>query len=133
MKKKIVLTENDLKNIIKRVVSETEVEEGIIDKAKDIYTGVKGMKRGFGIDYFQNMSRLRSLISKLKKLDEPNLKVMTELDSLKNKVESSNMPQARKDVIKNLIQNSLYHFNQYNSINDRILSQISTLNLDSWS
>ena len=32
----------------------------------------------------------------------------------------------------NLIDNSIYHFNTYNRINDQIISQISSLNLDSW-
>jgi hypothetical protein len=42
------------------------------------------------------------------------------------------MPQQRKDAIVNLIDNSLYHFRKYSDINERILNQIKTLNLDSW-
>jgi hypothetical protein len=57
---------------------------------------------------------------------------MNELTNLKTKVSNLNMPQQRKQAIINLIDNSTYHFNQYNSINDRIISQIGTLNLDSW-
>ena len=68
------------------------------------------MKRGFGTDYFQNMSRLENLIKKLKNLDVPNEKVMNELEKLKTKVSSLGMPQARKDALIALIDNSLYHF-----------------------
>jgi uncharacterized protein (UPF0335 family) len=131
MSKVIRLTESELMMVIKRVISE-ETNEGIFDNVKDIYRGVKGVKRGYGMDYFRNMSRLENLINKLKKLDKPNEQVMTELEGLKNKVSSLNMPQQSKGVIINLIDNSLYHFKNYSSINDRILTQIKSLNLDSW-
>jgi hypothetical protein len=121
--------ENATKN---QYLQENEVEEGFFDGIKDIYRGVKGAKRGFGMDYFQNMSRLENLIKKLKQLDTPNEKVMIELEELKNKVSGLGMPQARKDALVALIDNSLYHFKNYSHINDQILSQIKTLNLDSW-
>lgn len=108
------------------------ISEGPLDKVGDLYRGVKGVARGYGMDYFQNMSRLDRLIKRLKKLDEPNLKVMDELSKLKTKVSSLNMPQQRKQAILTLIDNSILHFNQYNRINDQIISQIGTLNLDSW-
>jgi len=132
MSKVIRLTEEDLNKLVKRIVEESEIEEGPLDAIGDLYRGVKGLKRGYGMDYFENMSRLERLIRKLKKLDEPNVAVMNELASLKTKVSNLNMPQQRKQAIINLIDNSIYHFNQYNSINDRIITQIGTLNLDSW-
>ena len=57
---------------------------------------------------------------------------MDELKQLRIKVASLNMPQQRKDALTGLIDNSLYHFRKYSTINDQILTQISTLNLDSW-
>jgi hypothetical protein len=132
MKKTIKLTESDLVNIVNKIISEQEIEEGVFDNVKDAYRGIKGIKRGYGIDYFKNMSRLETLISKLKNLDVPNEKVMLELEQLKNKVSSLNMPQQRKTALVALIQNSLYHFKNYSNINNQILSQIKTLNLDSW-
>jgi hypothetical protein len=130
--KTIKLTESDLNRIVKKVINEQENNEGILDTAKDLYRGVKGIKRGYGMDYFQNMSRLENLVKKLKKIDVPNEQVMFELSSLRTKVSSLNMPQQRKDAILSLIDNSLYHFKKYSAINDQILSQIKTLNLDSW-
>ena len=132
MKKIIKLTESELVKIVNKVILEQKVDEGIFDGIKDAYRGLKGMKRGFGTDYFQNMSRLENLIKKLKNLDAPNEKVMNELEKLKTKVSSLGMPQARKDALITLIDNSLYHFKKYSNVNDQILTQIKTLNLDSW-
>ena len=132
MKKVVKLTESDLNRIVKKVLNEQENNEGIFDKAQDIYRGVKGVKRGYGMDYFQNMSRLENLVKKLKKIDVPNEQVMIELSNLRTNVSSLNIPQQRKDAILSLIDNSLYHFKKYSSINDQILSKIKTLNLDSW-
>ena len=132
MKQIVKLTESDLNRIVKKVLNEQENNEGIFDKAQDIYRGVKGVKRGYGMDYFQNMSRLETLVKKLKKIDAPNEQVMIELSNLRTKVSSLNIPQQRKDAILSLIDNSLYHFKKYSSINDQILSKIKTLNLDSW-
>jgi hypothetical protein len=126
------LSESDITRIVNKVIKEQETTEGPLDSLGDIYRGVKGVKRGYGMDYFQNMSKLDRLVKKLKKLDEPNVKVMTELADLKSKVSTLNMPQQRKQAIMNLIDNSVYHFNTYNRINDQIISQISSLNLDSW-
>jgi hypothetical protein len=132
MKKINSLSESDITRIVNKVIREQETTEGPLDSIGDIYRGVKGVKRGYGMDYFQNMSKLDRLVKKLKKLDEPNVKVMTELADLKTKVSTLNMPQQRKQAIMNLIDNSVYHFNTYNRINDQIISQISSLNLDSW-
>ena len=132
MKKIIKLTESELVKIVNKVILEQKVDEGIFDGIKNAYRGLKGMKRGFGTDYFQNMSRLENLIKKLKNLDAPNEKVMNELEKLKTKVSSLGMPQERKDALIALIDNSLYHFKKYSNVNDQILTQIKTLNLDSW-
>jgi hypothetical protein len=132
MSKIVKLTESDLNRLVKKVISEQEVDEGIFDGVRDLYRGVKGVKRGYGMDYFQNMSKLENLIKKLQNLDVPNEKVMLELKQLRTKVASLNMPQQRKDALVNLIDNSLYHFRKYSDINGQILNQIKTLNLDSW-
>lgn len=132
MSKTIKLTENDIRRIVNKIISEQESNEGLFDNIKDTYRGVKGLKRGYGMDYFQNMSRLENLVKKLKKLDEPNQKVMSELTQLRARVNNLNMPQQRKNALLALIDNSLFHFNKYSTINDQILSQIKSLNLDSW-
>jgi hypothetical protein len=132
MAKIVKLTESDLVRLVKKIVEENEINEGPLDAIGDLYRGVKGVKRGYGMDYFQNMSSLDRLIKKLKKLDEPNIQVMNELAALNAKVSNLNMPQQRKQALTSLIENSLYHFNSYYRINDQIINQIKTLNLDSW-
>lgn len=132
MKKVVRITETDLVHIINKVRENSEMNEGIFDSLKDSYRGVKGFVRGYGKDYFENMSRLQTLVKKLKNLDKPNLEVISELESLKNKVSTLNMPQQRKDALITLIDNTLFHFKKYDSINDRILKQIDTLKIDSW-
>jgi len=139
MKRVVKLTEKDLNNLVKRVISEQELEEGIFDNiknavgnVKDAYRGAKGIYRGYGMDYFRHMSRLERLIKELKRLDTPNEKVMNELTELKTKVSTLNMPTDRKNELIALIDNSLHHFNEYSKINDQILSKIQTLNIDSW-
>lgn len=123
-----------IKDVLNEIhsIQEQETNEGPLDQIGDLVRGLKGIKRGYGMDYFQNMSRLDRLVKKLKKLDEPNIKVMNELASLKTKVNSLNMPQQRKQALITLIDNSVYHFNRYNTINDQIIAQIKSLNLDSW-
>lgn len=132
MSKIIKLSESDLERLIQKVLKEQELSESPLDAIGDFYRGVKGIKRGYGMDYFQNMSRLDRLIKKLKRLDEPNIQVMNELSNLKGKVQALNMPSQKKQAIITLIDNSIFYFNRYNQINDRIISQIGTLNLDSW-
>jgi hypothetical protein len=132
MAKIVKLTESDLVRLVKKIVEENEINEGQLDAVGDLYRGIKGVKRGYGMDYFQNMSALDRLIKKLKKLDEPNIQVMNELAALNAKVSNLNMPQQRKQALTSLIENSLYHFNAYYRINDQIINQIKTLNLDSW-
>ena len=132
MGKVLRLTEEELTDLVQKIIEEQKLNEGPFDSLGDLYRGVKGVKRGYGMDYFQSMSRLDRLIKQLKKLDQPNLKVMGELSQLKGKVANLNMPQQRKQALTNLIENALFHFDKYNKINDQIIAQIKTLNLDSW-
>jgi len=133
MKKISRLTESELNNLVKKIISESEVEEGIFDDIKDKYRGLKGIKRGYGMDYFENMSKLQRLVSKLHKLDEPNRQVIKELSTLQSKVQALNMPQQRKDALLTLIDRSIKYFNYYDSINSQIIQNIGNLKIDDWS
>lgn len=129
------ITEQERKLILEMHESkknEQNIDENIFQNISDKWTGLKGIVRGYGSGYFEGMSKLDRLIKRLKKLDEPNVKVMDELKDLKNKVQTYNIPQKRKQAIIDLIDNSVFHFEKYNSINDQIITQIGTLNLDKW-
>jgi hypothetical protein len=134
MKKTIKLSEYDLNRIVKLVLKESdhELEEDFFGDIKDKWSGLKGLTRGYGMDYFESMSKLRRLVKKLNQLDKPNFEVMNELEGLKQKVSAMNIPQERKDALTILIDNSLYHFKKYSEINNRILTTIENLKLDKW-
>lgn len=132
MKKTVRLTESELVEIIRKSINEGETTEGIFSNIKDAYRGLKGMKRGYGYDYFKYMSKVDNLIKNLKKSDQYNEKIMIQLDDLKNKINSSGMPLAKKTNLILLINKSISYFTNYNNTNDQILSQIKTTDLDKW-
>jgi len=116
MTKVIKITESDLEKIILRVIEEQELEEGLFDPIVNRYQGLKGVWRGEGYDYFKYLSSLRQITKKLKKLDEPNSRVMNQLRDLKNKVSISKMPTDKKDNLSNSIDAAINHFNAYSNL-----------------
>jgi Mg2+ and Co2+ transporter CorA len=128
MAKVIKITESDLKKIVQKVIQEQEMEEGIFDPIVDRYQGLKGVWRGEGYDYFKHLSTLRNLTKRLKKLDEPNVKIMNELSTLKNKVLSSKMPPDKKQRLSDTIDKAIGHFNTYSNLINTI-EQISSQRL----
>jgi len=116
MGKVIRLTESDLKKIVQKVIEEQETQEGI----GDVFQGLKGVWRGYGYDYYKYYSMLRTLTRKLKKLDEPNTKIMTQLTDLKGKVQASKMPPQSKFDLENAIDEAVNYFQSYSSAIDRI-------------
>lgn len=116
MSKVIRLTETELNNLVKRVIQEQEMEEGIFDPLVNAAQGLKGVWRGEGYDYFKHLSSLRGLTRQLKKLDVPNAKIMTQLTDLKNKVTVSKMPTDKKQNLINTIDKAIAHFNAYSGL-----------------
>jgi HEPN domain-containing protein len=116
MAKVIKLTEADLENIVRKVIEEQETQEGVFDPLVNAAQGLKGVWRGEGYDYFKYLSSLRGLTRKLKKLDAPNVKIMTQLTDLKNKVTVSKMPAAKKQNLIDTIDKAIAHFNAYSGL-----------------
>ena len=116
MSKVIKLTEADLENIVRKVIEEQETQEGVFDPLVNAAQGLKGVWRGEGYDYFKYLSSLRGLTRKLKKLDAPNVKIMTQLTDLKNKVTVSKMPAAKKQNLIDTIDKAIAHFNAYSGL-----------------
>lgn len=133
MKKIVILNENQLTNLVKEIVVEQKnIEEGIFDPITDFTRGIKGVKRGYGYDYFTHVSKLSRIVNRLKKLDLPNEKMINELISLRGKVSSLNIPKDRKDeLIKNIGQ-TLQTWKWYTDSKETIIKQIESLNLKSW-
>jgi len=128
MSKVIKLTEADLENIVRKVIEEQETQEGIFDPLVNAAQGLKGVWRGEGYDYFKYLSSLRGLTRKLKKLDAPNVKIMTQLTDLKNKVTVSKMPTDKKQNLINTIDKAIAHFNAYSNLINTI-EQLSSQKL----
>jgi len=116
MAKVVKLTEADLENIVRKVIEEQETQEGVFDPLVNAAQGLKGVWRGEGYDYFKYLSSLRGLTRKLKKLDAPNVKIMTQLTDLKNKVTVSKMPTDKKQNLINTIDKAIAHFNAYSGL-----------------
>ena len=92
------------------------MEEGIFDPLVNAAQGLKGVWRGEGYDYFKYLSSLRGLTRKLKKLDVPNAKIMTQLTDLKNKVSVSKMPPDKRQNLIDTIDKAIGHFNAYSNL-----------------
>ncbi len=124
MGKVIRLTESDLEKIVQKVIKEQETQEGL----GDIYQGLKGVWRGEGYDYFKYLSSLRGITRKLRKLDEPNVKVMGDLYQLRTKVDTSKMPTDKKSNLLKTIDAAKDHFKSYSTLINKI-EQLSTQKL----
>ena len=128
MGKVIKLTEADLENIVRKVIEEQETQEGVFDPLVNAYQGLKGVWRGEGYDYFKYLSSLRGITRKLRKLDEPNVKVMGDLYQLRTKVDTSKMPTDKKSNLLNTIDAAMNHFKSYSTLINKI-EQLSTQKL----
>jgi uncharacterized protein YukE len=120
MKKIIRLTEKDIKNLVNRVIQEQETEEGILDPAKNVYQGLKGVWRGEGYDYYKYMSALNNVINDLKRADKPNIKMMGDLTKLKAQILSSKMPINKRNQLEYYINEAETYFNLYQTALDGI-------------
>ena len=82
--------------------------------------GLKGVWRGEGYDFFMYLNSLKGMAKDLKKLDQPNIKIMTKLTDLKNKITASKMPPEKKGQLISEIEKALEKFNAYSYHIDNI-------------
>ena len=97
-------------------IKKEEPTEGV----SDMVSGLKGVWRGEGYDYFKYLSTLKRYMNNLQKLDKPNQKIMNELSSLKNKITSSKMPPQKRDNLIRTIDAAIGHFNSYTNLVQQI-------------
>ena len=117
----IKLTEKDISYLVKKVLKEQEQNEGL----SDIYSGLKGVWRGDGYDYYKYLNSLRGSIRDLKRLDKPNHKIMGTLNNLVNKMSSSKMDNTKKNNIISAVNAAKSNFENYSRILDDIERLIS--------
>lgn len=121
------ITESELNLLVKKVIEEKKIEEGLFDGIRDAAQGLKGVWRGSGYDYYKYFSSLKGLMKKLKKLDEPNHKTMIELKSLKNRIISSKMDIQKKTELTSKIDRAVQYFEMYSNLINQIEADASTL------
>ena len=113
----------DNKRIRQIILEETsqngEVDENainkIVDPFRNMVTGVKGVWRGEGYDYYKYLSELRNVARDLQKLDQPNNKIMDKLTDLSNKIQNSKMEDRKKRRINAVINKAQDHFEEYSN------------------
>jgi len=123
MGKKIIISEEERKNILEK---HSEPKEGIFTPVKSMYQGLKGVWRGEGYDYYKYLTELGDLTQDLKRLDEPNHKIMVKLNQLKTEITRSKMPQDKRDMLKDHIDKAITHFNTYERYVDAINRAVKT-------
>ena len=122
--KKIYLTESQLRGIIKRTIEEGSFfKDGRnpLSRVRDAISGLKGIYRGEGYEYYSNLSSLQGFVKRLKRLDQPNEEVIKQLGMLKTRVNSSTMTSARKTKIIKYIDELISSFDVYRSKLDAII------------
>ena len=115
----VFVTESQLKFLTEKL-HQRKLEEGVFDSIGNVMQGLKGVWRGEGYDYFKQVSALKNVAKRLKKLDEPNRDIMIELSGLKTKISSSKMPQNKKQNLVNAIDQAINHFQTYSNYIDAI-------------
>lgn len=126
MRNIVKASDKDLDRIVRKVITESEVDEGMFDTIRNTYQGLKGAWRGEGYDYFKYLSQLGGLAKRLRKLDEPNREIMIELKEILTKISSSKMEPTKKRKIENAINNAIGHFDQYSNYIQMLEKTIST-------
>lgn len=130
--KKIYLTESQLRDIIQATIEEQSFfKDGRnpLSRVRDAISGLKGMYRGEGYEYYSNLSSLQGFVKRLKRLDQPNEEVIKQLETLKTRVENSKMTTARKDTIKKNIDLLITDFGKYRTRLDAILTALKNKQL----
>lgn len=93
------------------------IDEGVFDWFVDRYQGIKGAITGKGYGYFKFLSSLRNLVIKLKKLDEPNEVVISDLKKLRDKIEQASgwesLEDVKRDKLIYAIDKAIESFNEY--------------------
>jgi len=89
------LTKSDIKRIVNRVINE--------DLQESTWEGVKGWFRGKGYYYSKYLAELEDTLESLREKIQNDRRINEKLESVKTKVESSDMEEFRKKDLNNTI------------------------------
>jgi|688.fasta_scaffold165128_2 hypothetical protein len=124
MKKIIRLTESDLKRIVERVQSESEIEEGAIgDFVSDlgrlrfgnIRQGFKGLWKGEGYNYYRQLNILKRAVSKSKRYEMAYADVMKDLKYAQVDISESDIPDDKKNELLGHLGRAISSYDSYKS------------------
>lgn len=115
-----------------------EIEEGlrtIWDKMKEpfqkIKYGIKGLKSGTGIKFLPFVVMIRNILRQLKRLDEPNERVMLKLKNLETRIQGVYLKDDLKNDLLYGVNNIQESFRTYaKAIDDMEILLSKTLNVD---
>lgn len=150
MSKVVKITEGQLIKIIDNVKEKQrineeldnqineEIEEGlrtIWDKMKEpfqkIKYGIKGLKSGTGIKFLPFVVMIRNILRQLKRLDEPNERVMLKLKNLETRIQGVYLKDDLKNDLLYGVNNIQESFRTYaKAIDDMEILLSKTLNVD---
>ena len=93
------------------------LDEGVFDWVTDRYQGLRGAFTGKGYGYFKFLSSLRNLVRRLKKIDEPNVVVISDLKKLRDNIEKASgwesLEDAKRDKLTYAIDRAVESFEEY--------------------
>lgn len=124
MKKIIKLTESDLKRIIERVKSESEIEEGFVgdlvgDIGKlrfgNIRQGLKGLWKGEGYNYYRQLNILKRAVAKSKRYEMAYADVMKDLKYAQVDISESDIPDDKKNELLGHLGRAISSYDSYKS------------------
>jgi len=130
--KKVYLTESELRLLIENTISEASFfNDGTnpLSRVGNMLGGLRGMYRGEGYEYGKSLVSLGRFLRKLKKLDKPNTEIIRYLGILSQKIDKGQIPQDKKNALKDLIDSVKTKFNEYQAEIDYVINQISSNNI----
>ncbi len=126
MKKIIKLNESDIRRIVERVKSESEIEEGFLgDLAGDIgrlrfgniRQGIKGLWKGEGYNYYRQLNILKRAVAKSKRYEMAYADVMKDLKYAQVDISESDIPDNKKNELLGHLSRAISSYDSYkNSI-----------------
>jgi hypothetical protein len=124
MKKIVKLTESDLKRIVERVKSESEIDEGFIGdlvgdvgrlRFGNIRQGIKGLWKGEGYNYYRQLNILKRAVSKSRRYEMAYADVMRDLKYAQVDISESDIPDDKKNELLGHLGRAISSYDSYKS------------------
>lgn len=118
------LNEQDIDRIVNRVLNEDLGDP--LSGLRGFASGLKGVWRGEGYDYYKNLSILLGLTKRLQSKAKGTDYLYNQLSLLKNKVSSSKMTDDRKEKINSAIDLIINNIDELKGSLDNVINAANT-------